>query len=70
MTQGLQNTTEVKCDQCDGTVFTQALKIRKQSALVSESGKTTYQPIPIFTCNECGHINGEFLPQERKPLPE
>ena len=57
-------TTESVCESCGNDTFIQVYKIRKLSALLSPTGKTTMIPMQIFTCAKCGHINKEFLPQE------
>ena len=57
-------TTEVTCDKCGHDVFTQILKMRKLSALLSPTGQETMIPVQAFACVECGHINKGFLPKE------
>tara|TARA_B100000780_G_C20785090_1_gene311770 strand:- start:330 stop:551 length:222 start_codon:yes stop_codon:yes gene_type:complete len=57
-------TTEVVCEECKHDVFTQALKMRKLSALLSPSGQETMIPIQAFACAKCSHINEGFLPKE------
>jgi uncharacterized Zn finger protein len=57
-------TTPVVCDECGHDVFTQALKMRKISALLSPTGQETMIPMQVFCCNECGNINKGFLPKE------
>ena len=57
-------TTPVVCDKCGHDVFTQAMKMRKLSALLSPTGQETMIPIQAFACAECGHINEGFLPKE------
>ena len=59
-----EQTTAVVCDECGHDVFTQVLKMRKVSALLSPTGQETMIPIQAFACAKCGHINPEFLPKE------
>jgi len=59
-------TTEITCDKCNHDVFTQVLKMRKLSALLSPSGQETMIPIQAFACAKCGHINASFLPKEEE----
>ena len=59
-----EQTTPVVCDECGHDVFTQALKMRKISALLSPTGQETMIPMQVFTCAKCGHINKDFLPKE------
>ena len=59
-----EQTTPVVCDECGHDVFTQVLKMRKVSALLSPTGQETMIPIQAFACVKCGHINKDFLPKE------
>ena len=61
----LKQTDEIKCDECDSTVFHPAFILRKVSALLSPSGKETVIPIQVFACDSCNHVNEEFLPIEK-----
>ena len=56
------------CEECGHVHFQQVLIIRKASGLLTGTGKTTYVPIPVFACTDCGHVNTEFLPTEVKDL--
>ena len=60
-----QTTAEV-CDKCGNDTFTQVLKMRKLSALLSPTGQETMIPIQTFVCTKCGHINPGFLPKEKE----
>lgn len=62
----LDQTEEIKCEKCGGRVFTQGFMMRKVSELMTGTGKPGILPIPIFVCDECGHVNKEFLPEELK----
>lgn len=64
----LEQTTEVLCGSCDHENFVQVLRLRKASGLLTGQDKPSYIPIPVFACNECGHVNEEFLPREIKSL--
>ena len=64
----LDQTSPVVCDCCGGMYFEQALHIRKVSGLLTGTGQTSYMPIPVFACKDCGHINSEFLPKEIQSL--
>lgn len=64
----INQTTGVKCEECGGIYFEQALIIRKASGLLTGTGKPGYIPIPIFKCSGCGHVNGEFQPKELQSL--
>jgi predicted nucleic-acid-binding Zn-ribbon protein len=60
----LSQTTEETCESCGHSVFTQAYKMRKLSALLSPAGQESMIPIQVFTCAKCGHINKGFLPKD------
>jgi hypothetical protein len=62
---GLDQTQEIKCDECESSAFHPAFLLRKVSALISPTGKETVIPIQVFACDSCGHINEEFMPIER-----
>ena len=49
-----------------GKVFRQVQMFKRLSALVSPSGKEQLVPVPVFRCDDCGHINDEFLPKLEK----
>ena len=57
-----QTTAEV-CEKCENDTFTQVIKMRKLSALLSPTGELTMIPIQTFACAKCGHINEGFLPK-------
>ena len=57
---------DVVCEECGGKVFRQASMFKKLSALLSPNGKDSIVPIPVFRCDDCGHINDEFLPKSEK----
>ena len=57
---------DIVCEECGGKVFRQASMFKKLSALLSPNGKDSIVPIPIFRCDDCGHINNEFLPKSEK----
>lgn len=62
---GLDNTDEIKCDECGAATFHPAFLLRKVSAFLSPSGKDTIVPIQVFACDSCNHVNEEFLPIEK-----
>lgn len=64
----LDQTSEVKCEECGSTTFSNSLMLRKVSGLLTGTGQPSYIPIPVFTCVGCNHINEEFLPREVKNL--
>tara|TARA_R100001443_G_scaffold105674_1_gene114762 strand:+ start:1168 stop:1410 length:243 start_codon:yes stop_codon:yes gene_type:complete len=57
---------DICCEECGGKVFRQVSMFKRLSALVSPTGKEQIVPIPVFRCDDCGHINNEFLPKSKK----
>ena len=62
----LNDLTDIVCENCEGKFFRQVSAFKKLSALISPTGKEQILPVPVFRCDECGHINKEFLPIENK----
>jgi hypothetical protein len=62
----ISQTTEEICGECGNDTFIQVFKIRKLSALLSPTGKTTMIPMQVFACHKCGYINETFLPKEKE----
>lgn len=69
-TINFNQTTALTCDACGHMYFTEALHIRKIPALLVGSTKPGLQPIPVFQCAKCGHVNDEFMPQEMRAPQE
>ena len=57
----MSKATPIKCDKCEGSTFKQTLLISKMSALVSPSGQETIIPTAVFACENCGHVNEDFV---------
>jgi len=62
----LNDLIDIVCENCEGKFFRQVSAFKKLSALISPTGKEQILPVPVFRCDECGHINKEFLPIEKK----
>ena len=58
----LKDTTDVSCDKCGHHYFTQLMMFKKLSAVMSPNGQESMIPVQVFACNECGHVNDQFLP--------
>ena len=52
---------DLVCENCGGKYFRQVNAFKRVSALISSSGKEQIVPLPTFRCDDCGHINEEFL---------
>ena len=49
---------------CDSELFTQAVMIRKLSALISPTAQEQKIQIPVFVCLKCQTVQDELLPDE------
>ena len=38
--------------------------VKRLSALISPNGKEQIIPVPVLRCDDCGHINEQFLPKK------
>lgn len=56
----LQNAKNIGCEKCNNEVYTQVYVIKHISALMTQTGKETIFPVPIFMCSKCNHINSLF----------
>ena len=57
--------TDVVCEKCGCQVFEPAFLFKKLSAVLSPNGKDSLIPLNIFKCSDCGHINKEFIPNNK-----
>jgi len=62
----INDLVDIICENCESKFFRQVNAFKRISALVSPTGKEQIVPVPVFRCDECGHINKEFLPIEKK----
>lgn len=62
----LSKATELKCQDCGGTVFIPGTKFLKLSKLVTGTPQDAIIPVELFLCGDCGEINQELLPSELK----
>ena len=60
----MNNAVDMKCEKCGCNTFKGTNLIKTISAIVSPSGKEMIIPIPVFACENCGHVNKEFLKNE------
>jgi hypothetical protein len=69
MNVNLEDTTEIKCDECGNNTFQQGVMLRGVSRFITMTEQDGVMPIPVFYCIKCNHINEQFLPKTR-PLDE
>jgi DNA-directed RNA polymerase subunit RPC12/RpoP len=60
----LKDSTGIKCENCGSQVFKEGYLLRKISKLLTGESNDIIQPIPVFTCSDCGHINSDFKPKD------
>jgi len=58
----LKDTSDVVCEKCSHKLFTQLMMFKKLSAVMSPTGEESLIPVQVFACNDCGHVNNQFLP--------
>jgi hypothetical protein len=60
----------VECEECGCTAFTEAVVLKRVSALQSPRGKPGVIPMQTFACVSCGNVNDEFNPAKRGDINE
>ncbi len=67
---GLDKTSPVSCDKCNGQVFQEGVLLRKASRLLTGTAQDALIPIQVFACIHCGNVNEEFLPIQMRQQPQ
>ena len=62
----LTHAKTLECEKCGCKGFKQTLMLKKLSALVSPNGQEAMVPVAVFACENCNHINKEFLDADIK----
>ena len=62
----LSKATEMKCQECGGTVFIPGTKFLKISKIVTGTKNDAIIPVELYLCGDCCEINQELLPNELK----
>jgi len=57
----LSSAVDVKCDECEGTLFVPVFAMKRLSALLSPTGEEVMVPMQTFKCTKCDHVNEEFV---------
>lgn len=65
---GLEQTTNVACNECGHLYFVQQLRIQKVPGLLTGQSQPSYMPVPVFACSKCGHVNAEFETQYKQEI--
>ena len=50
------------CSECGGMYFRQVMAINKVSRFITGADKDSMVPVPVFRCDDCGHVPEEFRP--------
>ena len=53
MQQIMNNSTELKCENCGSMFFRNVNLLRKISPLVTSNGQPAVMPIPVWRCDDC-----------------
>ena len=61
----INQTTEVKCEECENNTFIAVTFLRKVSRLISPDGQDHLWPLETMACAKCGHVNKEFNPTNK-----
>ena len=60
----LSQATEMRCQECGGTVFIPGTKFLKLWRIATGQPKDAIIPVELYLCGDCGEINQELLPNE------
>jgi hypothetical protein len=53
------------CSECGGMYFRQVMAINKVSRFITGADKDSMVPVPVFRCDDCGHVPEEFRPVKK-----
>jgi len=56
----LDQTTPLLCEECGSDIFVEVLRIRKIPKILIASQQDGLQPVSVFACAKCKHVNKEF----------
>jgi len=59
----MNDAEDLTCDKCQHKYFTQLMMFKTLSAVMSPNGEESLIPIQVFACNDCGHVNDQFIPK-------
>jgi len=59
----VEDLTDIVCEHCGGRFFKEVNAFKRVPALISPTGKEQIIPVPTFRCDDCGHVNEEFMPK-------
>ena len=56
MNVNVNEAQDMKCEECDNELFESVFRIKKLSALISPTGKTSVIPVQLLACTKCGVV--------------
>ena len=56
----LSQTTPLICENCGSEIFHEVLYVRKISKILLGATQDSLQPVAVFACVRCHHVNKEF----------
>jgi hypothetical protein len=59
----VEDLTDIVCENCGGRFFREVNAFKRVPALISPTGNEQIIPVPTFRCDDCGHVNEEFMPK-------
>jgi uncharacterized Zn finger protein len=64
----LRTCPTIKCEKCGSIYFREVTYLKSVSAFLTGSPEDTTVPLPIYKCDECGHVNSGFNPFEEQKV--
>ena len=56
----LEAAKNIACEKCGCELMKNVFVVKSISALLMQDGKEALIPVPVFACNDCGHVNEKF----------
>ncbi len=60
----------ILCEKCNNGTFVEVTVLKRFSPLITQASKPMVIPIPVLSCNSCGTIVEELLPEPLKQQPK
>lgn len=57
-------TTALECENCGSELFQEVLMVRKISKILIGAPQDMLQPLAIFACVKCHHVNEDLKPKQ------
>lgn len=66
MRQIMENSEEIRCQNCGGMFFRSTQLLRKISPLLTNNGQPAVMPIPVWRCDDCETPLDQMKPEDDK----